>query len=102
MRMRLVDGPSTILSSTLTLPEVGRCNPVMMCSNVDLPQPEGPTMQRNSPVRTFRSIPSRASRRSPLVDEYDRDRLRTQTLGSAGEASGRTSARLDFERLSAA
>src|SRR5215472_4499235 len=98
MRMRLGEGPSTILSSTRTLPEVGRCKPVMMCNSVDLPQPEGPTMQRNSPARTFNSIPSSASSRSPLLDGYDNDTSRTQTFGSAAVASGRTSARLDFNR----
>ncbi len=36
------------------------------CSSVDLPQPDGPTMQKNSPGVTCRLMLSSASRRSPL------------------------------------
>src|SRR5579864_630311 len=40
-----------------TLPLVWRSRPARMRSSVDLPQPEGPTMQRNSPGAIERSIP---------------------------------------------
>ncbi len=46
--------------STVTEPEVGRSRPPSMCSRVDLPEPEVPTMATNSPFSTLRSTPSRA------------------------------------------
>ncbi len=48
-------------------PRSGGCRPAIKCSNVDLPQPEGPTMQRNSPGFTSRLMLSSASKRSPDV-----------------------------------
>ena len=38
-----------IRDSTCTEPEVGLSTPPRMCSNVDLPLPDGPTMETNSP-----------------------------------------------------
>jgi hypothetical protein len=39
-----------------TSPEVAVSSPAMMLSNVDLPQPEGPTRIRNSPDSISRSM----------------------------------------------
>ena len=39
------------------LPELCRSSPAMMLSNVDLPQPDGPTSTVNSPEPISRSIP---------------------------------------------
>src|SRR5437588_6369505 len=38
-----------------TLPWLGAVKPAMMRSTVDLPQPEGPSSDRNSPRRTLKS-----------------------------------------------
>jgi hypothetical protein len=38
----------------VTRPEVGMTNPAMICNKVDLPQPDGPTIDTKDP----RSIPS--------------------------------------------
>ena len=46
--------------STKTLPEVGRSRPPSICSRVDFPEPEVPTMATNSPCSIVRSTPSRA------------------------------------------
>ena len=40
--------------STWTEPEVGLSTPPRMCSRVDLPLPDGPTMETNSPRLTVR------------------------------------------------
>src|SRR5512138_1550676 len=45
-------------SSISTAPRSGRSKPAMMFSNVDLPQPEGPTIATNSPSRTSKLTPS--------------------------------------------
>ncbi len=47
------------LSWSLTLPLVGLLNPDTMLSRVDLPQPECPMTQVNSPSATVRSMLSR-------------------------------------------
>src|SRR5271165_6226878 len=67
IRIRSVPGPCTGLPSISTVPDVGCCSPAIKCKRVDLPQPEGPTMQRNSPALTYRLIRSSASRGDPLV-----------------------------------
>src|ERR1700685_2259896 len=43
-----------------TSPEVGGASPPRMLKRVDLPDPDGPTAERNSPRRTFRSTPRNA------------------------------------------
>ena len=43
-----------------TFPSVGRSTPPMMCSRVDFPEPEGPTMETNSPFSTLKDTLSRA------------------------------------------
>src|SRR5438093_5010434 len=42
------------------MPEVGRINPAISMASVLLPQPDGPTMARNSPSRTSNDTPSSA------------------------------------------
>ena len=40
-----------------TVPSQTSTSPAMLCSKVDLPQPEGPSRTRNSPSATSRSSP---------------------------------------------
>src|SRR5271156_441915 len=46
----------TGLPSNVTVPAVGSCRPASTSRNVDLPQPDGPTTAKNSPLRRSRSI----------------------------------------------
>src|SRR5215216_219841 len=46
--------------STSTWPELGVSTPPRMCSRVDLPEPEEPTMATNSPFSTLKLTSSRA------------------------------------------
>ena len=48
-----------------TSPVVGRSSVPMMCSSVDLPEPDGPTMATSSPSRDVEVDVARARRRSP-------------------------------------
>src|SRR5262245_2208198 len=57
MTMPLALGPLRGAPSTTTRPVSGRSNPAMMFINVDLPQPEGPTIATNSPSSTLKSMP---------------------------------------------
>jgi hypothetical protein len=41
-------------------PSVGRSKPAIMRSVVVLPQPDGPSIVKNSPPSTWRSIPATA------------------------------------------
>ena len=50
---------------TRTVPAEGRSTPVTMRRIVLLPQPEGPTRERNSPSRTSRSMGPRMRILSP-------------------------------------
>jgi hypothetical protein len=59
-----VCGRLTARPSTAITPDVGRMRPAMSMASVVLPQPEGPTIERNSPPRTSNEMPSRA-RTSP-------------------------------------
>ena len=43
----------------MTLPEVGRSSRMHRRMNVDLPEPDGPTRNTNSPVLMFTDTPSR-------------------------------------------
>ena len=59
---RLTGGRSlTRLPSMMMSPEVTSSRPAIIRSNVDLPQPEGPTKTTNSPLRTSSSMPLRTS-----------------------------------------
>jgi hypothetical protein len=46
--------------STRTAPVEGSIKPARMLKSVDLPQPEGPTIETNSPALASMSIPSSA------------------------------------------
>src|SRR6476619_1904471 len=48
------------LPLTVTVPAVGRRRSPMSRSSVDLPQPDGPMSETNSPCRMSRSMPRRA------------------------------------------
>ena len=50
-----------LIPAISTVPEVGASSSPMMFSNVDLPQPEGPMILRNSPLLTVRFTFSRAT-----------------------------------------
>jgi hypothetical protein len=56
--MRSMPGPRTSRPSSTTPPSEAESRPAMMLSRVDFPQPEWPTMVRNSP----RSMPNDTSR----------------------------------------
>ena len=47
----IFSGPATGRPSTRTVPCVGGLKPVQSFMNVDLPQPDGPTIAMNSPWR---------------------------------------------------
>src|SRR5882724_625517 len=49
--MSLGRGAVTAVPATVTNPEVCLSIPPMLASSVDLPQPEGPSRQTNSPLR---------------------------------------------------
>src|SRR6478736_3569682 len=57
--MRPGSGPATGLPSTFTSPRVSLRKPPRMLSIVDLPQPDGPTIQTNSPGRMSKLMFSR-------------------------------------------
>ena len=58
--------PATGLFSKVTLPVVGALSPASTSSSVDLPPPEGPTPEKNSPRAMSRSIgPSACTGRTP-------------------------------------
>src|SRR3990172_7813229 len=53
-------GPLTVSPATVSSPPVAGIKPPMILSRVDLPQPEGPMMEKNSPARTSIEISSTA------------------------------------------
>ena len=53
-------GPVTLSVPTVNSPEVAGINPPMIRSSVDLPQPEGPMIEKNSPAWTSRETLSTA------------------------------------------
>src|SRR6185369_13096117 len=59
-------GPSIGRSHIKALPRVAVSKPATMRSKVDLPQPEAPIRQTNSPLFTLRFASRSASMRSPL------------------------------------
>src|SRR5690242_3297582 len=59
--MAVAERPS--LSQRSRVPAVGGSRPLTMRRNVDLPQPDGPTRQTNSPSVTVRSSGPRACTR---------------------------------------
>src|SRR5258706_3689801 len=61
---RSLPGPVIGASKTRTSPDVGCSKPATMRSSVDLPQPEAPIRQTNSPLPTISSTLCSASMRS--------------------------------------
>src|SRR3990172_5726905 len=51
--------PASARPATWMAPALGRSSPAMTMSRVDLPEPDGPTTPRRSPLRTLRSTPRR-------------------------------------------
>eukprot|EP01022_Parablepharisma_sp_SALTPOND_P005414 TRINITY_DN1223_c0_g3_i1.p1 TRINITY_DN1223_c0_g3~~TRINITY_DN1223_c0_g3_i1.p1 ORF type:complete len:1108 (+),score=353.08 TRINITY_DN1223_c0_g3_i1:2794-6117(+) len=64
---RSAPGPVMVRPATLTSPLVGNSKPAIMFSSVDLPQPEGPSRQRNSFFSSFRLTWSMASMSVPRL-----------------------------------
>src|SRR5262245_33100047 len=58
---RSLPGPMIALPWVVTSPVVGSSKPAMMRSSVDLPQPEAPIRQTNSPLSMARSMRASAS-----------------------------------------
>jgi hypothetical protein len=65
--------------SNSTSPRVGRASPASNSSKVDFPQPDGPTTEKNSPLRNCRSIgptawtgPPAAAGRSKILSTPER------------------------------
>src|ERR1700753_3995634 len=52
-------------------PEETDSSPAIIASNVDLPQPEGPTSAMNSPERASRSTPFRTSTGPKLLRRFE-------------------------------
>src|SRR3954471_9090721 len=69
------------------VPALGRSRPAAMRSSVDLPQPEGPTRQTNSPGSTVRSSGPRAA-----TERGGRPKVRVRavawSLGRGGSGVG--------------
>jgi hypothetical protein len=60
MPRRLGLTASKSLPSRVIAPALGSTKPAIICSVVVLPQPEGPSSDRNSPRSTLSESPSRA------------------------------------------
>src|SRR5271165_2857836 len=75
---RSLPGPVMRLPSTWTSPVVGSSKPAMMRSRVDLPQPEAPIRQTNSPCATVTSMrPSASTSPSPTANRLLTPRIAT-------------------------
>ena len=74
-RVRTAACSPTSTPPSSTRPSVGRSNPAIMRRHVVLPDPDGPSIEKNSPSRTSRSTPSTATT-SPnrLTTPSSRDR----------------------------
>src|SRR5882762_195087 len=59
-------GPAIGLPHIRALPRVALSKPATIRNNVDLPQPDAPIRQTNSPLLTLRFASRSASMRSPL------------------------------------
>ncbi len=91
-------------SRQVTVPRVGSLRPAMMRSAVDLPQPDGPSSDRNSPSRTSRSSPSSASVPVPnsLADAAQRNDRRGRGSRHRGYFRRPISVRNATQRLTSA
>src|SRR5262245_31980382 len=72
-------GRSTARPSITTSPRSGRSNPDNTWSSVDLPQPDGPTIETNSPSAISR-LTSSIAESLPATSGYDFQTLRIATL----------------------
>src|ERR1051326_5254376 len=68
-------------------PEVGDARPAMVCSRVDLPQPEGPTIETKLPFSMSRSTPLSATVVPPAAGKL-LCRPRTRSTGLIGSPLG--------------
>src|SRR3990170_925500 len=84
MRMWPLWGTSMGCPSAQMVPEVGRSSPAIKLSTVDLPHPDGPTMQRNSPSFTARLMFSKATR-VPPGDGKERETFSKMSLLSRSQ-----------------
>src|SRR5262249_9566235 len=66
-RPRELSGCTACACGHSTMPVVGALRPAMMRNAVDLPQPDGPSRETNSPVRTAKS--RRSSATTPLAKD---------------------------------
>ena len=73
-------------------PCVGRCRPATMRSSVLLPQPDGPTIARNSPSRIARSIALERVRLAPVRAGTSCRHRRSRRTGAASAARRRLAA----------
>src|SRR5262252_8243450 len=75
-------------------PAVGRARPASMRSKVVFPDPDGPTMQTNSPARTSRSMLARICRDLAEPAANVKPTPRIDTANSAPAAGARATARM--------
>jgi hypothetical protein len=61
--------------SNSTWPAEGAISPAIHVRRVDLPQPDGPTTDTNSPLRTLNETLPKAGVIRPLFDSYSLRRL---------------------------
>src|SRR4051794_25097797 len=80
--------PTTGAPSTQTPPALGRSVPASTLSSVDLPQPLGPTMARNSRSCTVRSRPSTARTTAPPRSKSTRSPSKRTALAGGASAVG--------------
>src|SRR5215472_5092030 len=73
--MSCADDAASALLPHVMVPAVGSLRPAISRSAVDLPHPEGPSSETNSPGRTSRSSPSSAW--VPLAKVFDTPRSAT-------------------------
>src|SRR3981189_1335832 len=79
----------TSTASMRTMPAVGSSRPAMICSTVDLPQPDGPTSETNSPSLTSKLTSRRADPASLAPEPPSaRRRLPAVVLGDALQRDG--------------
>src|SRR5262245_4265036 len=84
-------GPSIGFPHISALPRVAFSKPATIRNSVDLPQPEAPIRQTNSPLLTLRCASRSASMRSPLNSNCLLSALSSR-IGVAALAMGRTPA----------
>src|SRR5215475_8915013 len=86
MRRGLAPSSAGTASRHSTVPLVGSLKPAMMRNAVDLPQPDGPSSETNSPSRTSRC--RRSSATTPLVKVLPTPSSATTGALGGGEGAG--------------